>query len=214
MVDDGSGTTNRIQGSLIRLAQGDESARDDLFAFARSRLTSLAHLMRGDFRSVGMLEDSDDVCQGACIRLNRALIALKPTCAVDFFRLAALQIRRELIDLARAWIRRNERLHGIDVSPGEAVDSGPSLVDLVEESADSPSQLAMWSEFHAIVERLPELERLAFELSWYHGLTQIEAAMIMGISERQFRRHFAAARLRLADVSPKFILNPPENDGR
>jgi RNA polymerase sigma-70 factor (ECF subfamily) len=46
-------------------------------------------------------EQTDDVLQNATPRLCRALRETTPPTVRDFFRLAALHVRRELIDLAR-----------------------------------------------------------------------------------------------------------------
>src|SRR6266851_5039265 len=71
--------------------------------------------------------------------------------------------------------------------------ASPPLADLTLE----PSRLAIWSEFHQRVETLPEEEREVFDLLWYQGLTQPEAAALLGISEATLRRRWLAARERL-----------------
>ncbi len=90
-----------IQGCLDRLRAGDDSAHNALLASTRDRLARLArHMLRG-FSGVSRWEQSDDVLQNALVRLDRSLRSVSPPTAQDFFRLAAAQIRRELIDLAR-----------------------------------------------------------------------------------------------------------------
>jgi RNA polymerase sigma-70 factor (ECF subfamily) len=93
--------TTEIQGWLERLRAGDDSARGALLATARDRLARLARKMLKGFAGVGRWEQPDDVVQNALIRLDRSLRAVSPPTAQDFFRLAAAQVRRELIDLAR-----------------------------------------------------------------------------------------------------------------
>ena len=48
-------------------------------------------------------EETGDVLNAAVIRLLRAMEAVSPETPRQFFALAALQIRRELIDLARKY---------------------------------------------------------------------------------------------------------------
>jgi RNA polymerase sigma factor (sigma-70 family) len=213
MVDDASGTTFRIQRSLDRLAQGDASARDELFSYAQNRLVALTKFIRRDFRRIPAVHDTDDVLQQAQIRLLRALEAVQPTSAADFFRLAALQIRRVLLDLIRQIDGPGKVPRPPTIPIDRAADSNgfPSL--LADDSGVSPPELAGWSEFHVAVDRLPELEQQAFELVWYHDLSKIEAAEIMGISERHFRRVFTAARLHLREILPGFF-DQTENDVR
>ncbi len=68
--------------------------------------------MLRDYPRVKRWEDSDDVLQNALIRLLQALAAVKISTAKDFYALAALQIRRELLDLAvvSAVHRESERI--------------------------------------------------------------------------------------------------------
>src|SRR3954454_19760024 len=93
--------TTQIQLRLDRLRAGDASARDELLGLACERLRRLARKMLKDYPGVGRWEQTDDVLQNVLLRLDPALQAVIPPTAHDFFRLAAAQIRRELIDLAR-----------------------------------------------------------------------------------------------------------------
>jgi RNA polymerase sigma-70 factor (ECF subfamily) len=101
-MDDGVNTT-MIQDWVDRLGRGDPAARSTLLECARDRLARIARKMLKDFPGVGRWEQTDDVLQNALIRLDRALKMVVPPTARDFFRLAAAQIRRELIDLARRY---------------------------------------------------------------------------------------------------------------
>ena len=53
------------------------------------------------YPGVARWEQTDDVAQNALIRMDRALRAIPRRRLPDFSRLAAAQVRRELIDLAR-----------------------------------------------------------------------------------------------------------------
>jgi RNA polymerase sigma-70 factor (ECF subfamily) len=59
--------------------------------------------------------------------------------------------------------------------------------------------MQQWSEFHEAIERLPDNEREVFELLWYHELPQEEVANLVGLSVRQVKRIWRAAKLRLHD---------------
>ena len=82
-------------------ARGDSAARDRLIELSAERLRLLARKMLQQFPQVRRWEETDDVWQNASLRLWKAL----KTCPLEsprhFFHLAALQIRRELIELAR-----------------------------------------------------------------------------------------------------------------
>ena len=109
----------------------------------------------------------------------------------DFFRLAATQVRRQLIDLARQRIPRTAGL-GEDAS-----ESTPHAGLEKPDSSGGPPLLSMWLEFHGKVEALPEQEREIWDLLWYQGLTQAEAAAVLGLSLATLKRRWLAARLPL-----------------
>ena len=63
-----------------------------------------------------------------------------------------------------------------------------------------PGRLAEWTGFHAQVEALPEEEREVFDLLFYQGVPQAEAAAVLGVSERTIKRRWQAARLALHEA--------------
>ncbi len=191
--------TAEIQARLDRLRAGDRAARDELLALSMDRLARLARRMLKGYPGVARWEQTDDVCQNALIRLDRALRAVAPATVRDFFQLAAAQIRRELIDLARHY-------YG-PLGPGarhstragracRAAPVGPSPPD----STYDPGQLAAWAEFHDAVGSLDEADRVLFDLLWYQGLSQAEAAAVLRVAERTVHSRWLAARVRLSDA--------------
>src|SRR5438552_13177174 len=96
MADD---STTKLQGLLDRLAAGDRAARDELIARAYQRLQRLARRMFRDFQRLRPYGDTTDVLHQSFPRLARALDAAPPDTVADFFRLAALAVRREVLDL-------------------------------------------------------------------------------------------------------------------
>jgi RNA polymerase sigma-70 factor (ECF subfamily) len=190
-------STTQIQLRLDRLRAGDESARDELLSIACGRLTRLAHRMLRSYPGVQRWEQTDDVLQNAAVRLCRALKDVKPASVRSFINLAAVQIRRELIDLARHYEGPEGmgRHHG---RRGGAHGQGspPSPGDLLADS-DDPDRLAAWTEFHEAVEGLPEEAREVFDLLWYQGLSQAEAAALLGVTVRVVKYRWRAARLAI-----------------
>ena len=65
-------------------------------------MLTLTRRMFRDFRRLGRWEQSEDVCQNASLRLWKSLKSANPLTVHAFYSLAALQIRRELIDLVRS----------------------------------------------------------------------------------------------------------------
>jgi RNA polymerase sigma factor (sigma-70 family) len=194
---DGTDSTTEIQLRLDRLRAGDESARDELLDIARGRLGRLARKMLRGYPGVGRWEQTDDILQNVALRLCRALKTVRPESVRGFVRLAALQIRRELIDLARHY-EGPEGLGRHHLSGAGAHDPGrtPRPPDSPSDT-DDPARLASWSEFHETIESLPDAEREVFDLLWYQGLSQREAAALLGITERAAKRRWRSARLKL-----------------
>jgi RNA polymerase sigma-70 factor (ECF subfamily) len=171
------------------LQAGEPEGRDGLLQHARARLEQLASRMLRDFPGVRRWEQTDDVLQGALVRLLRCLEQVQPATPRDFLALAALQIRRELIDLARHY-------HGPH-GPGahHATGSHPEP----DGDTHDPARLAEWSEMHALVEQLPQPQQEVFGLLHYQGLSQAEAAAVLGVVVRTVQRHWQAALLSLHD---------------
>lgn len=185
-------TTFRIQNCLERMRDGDASAQDELIRQAMARLERLSRKLYADFPGLQRWVGSDDVLQGAYMRLSRALAASAPDSPRAFFRLAALQMRRELIDLARHY-RGPEGAAANHASRGS---DQPTPQHRVESTFD-PAGLVEWAEFHEAVANLPDEEREVAELLWYHDLSQQEAAEVIGTSLRTVKRRWQAARLAL-----------------
>lgn len=175
-------TTAKLQHWLDLMRKGDDQARTELIGHACERLRLLTRRMLRGYPLVRRWEQTDDVLQNAMLRLYRALADVTPDSLRHFYNLAALQIRRELLDLAKHHARNDE---------GEQRAEEPA------DEGGEPSSLVEWSEFHSLVERLPDDEREVFALIWYHDLSQAEAAGVLGVSVRTVIRRWQAARIRL-----------------
>jgi RNA polymerase sigma-70 factor (ECF subfamily) len=197
----GEPSTIQLQGLIERLHAGDPSARNELIARACDRLRRLTHKMLQDFPRVKRWEDTDDVLQNAALRLMKALETLTPGSVADFFRLAALQIRRELIDLARHYYGPEGAgaKHATKVDDGSAGSTPPPHEDKAVTTWEA-QRLAFWQEFHERVNSLPVKERETFSLVWYHGLTQAEAAAVLNVSTPTIKNWWLSARLLLQDA--------------
>ena len=93
--------SGRLQISLDSLQAGGEFARDELISHSCERLKSLTRKMMKPFSRLYRWEETDDVFQDAMLRLHRSLEDVKPESVAQFFALAATQIRRTLLDMAR-----------------------------------------------------------------------------------------------------------------
>lgn len=195
---DPSSQTMQLQGWLERLRGGDPGAADELLRHVSGRLQRLARQMLKGHPAVRRWVQTDDVLQGALLRLLRAVRTVQPGSMRDFFGLATQQIRRELIDLARHYYGpqgagANHASHGPD-------DGQPHPAADPPDPAAEPGSLAEWREFHEKIDTLPEELREVVGLLFYQGLTQAEAASLLGVTVRTVQRRWNAALVRLHDT--------------
>lgn len=192
--------SQKVQHWIERLRAGDDRAKQELLASVCERMTELAHQMLKDYPRVHRWEDTADVVQNALIRLSRTLEEVRPETEADFYRLASLNIRRELLDLSRHYYGP----HGVGAHhhtmAGHEERDGAAVVLEPAESGEEAGRLALWTEFHRQVEVLPTEEREVFELLWYQGLQQSEAAAVLGVAESTIKRRWRRARVLLHEA--------------
>jgi RNA polymerase sigma-70 factor (ECF subfamily) len=197
---------------LDRLKAGDRAAREELLQNVFHRLERLARKMLGRFPTVRGWADTGDVLQSAVMRLLRALKEVRPGSVRDFFGLAAEQMRRELLDLARRASR--ERRVRAEQASGLSDEKPPPATD-IEVSAEEHDELEQWQRFHETVMDLPAEEREVVSLVYYHGWSQVQVATLFGVNERTIRRCWRAACVRLHELlSGRFPgLEPDDEPG-
>jgi RNA polymerase sigma-70 factor (ECF subfamily) len=195
-------TTNYLQECLDRLRAGDSGARGDLLRHSQERVRVLTARMLSRMPGVQRWEQTDDVCQEVLLRLDQRLGGVEVPSVGDYLRLAAASIRRVLIDLARHYYGP-QGLGAHHATPPPATGAGPGREHPVHPVADlsnEPSRLAGWAEFHERVAALADEECAMFDLLWYHGLTQDEAAEVLHVSRRTVKRRWQSARLNLMEA--------------
>jgi RNA polymerase sigma-70 factor (ECF subfamily) len=126
------------------------------------------------------------------MRLHKSLSQVKPESPAQFYGLAGMQIRRELIDLARKY---NGKL-GI----GKNHESGYKVAVAKHQITDGlkPETLEAWAVFHESIELLDDNQKQVVELLWYEGMSQPQAAEVVGVSLATVKRRWQSARLFLS----------------
>lgn len=194
------GTNVRLEACIARLAAGDKTARDDLIGFACERMQGMARRMLKRFPNVRRWDETGDVVQNAAIRLYRTLGAITPRDARGFLGLAAVHIRRELLDLARKHAGPESYAANHDTNYQRHDGQEWARVDeAADEQAESLDQLARWARLHESAERLPEEEKELFHLVWYLGTKQDEAARMLDCSIRTVKRRWESVKRLLAE---------------
>jgi RNA polymerase sigma factor (sigma-70 family) len=191
-----TGTDTELQRLIDLAINGDGTAREALLDHAKDRLLRLTKKMFHGKPDLRRWEQTDDVFQNAMIRLHRALAEVKVESVRHFFNLAAVQVRRELLDLAKHHFgpEGDGANHHTDGQPAD--DEGGSL----HRNTQEPENLEEWSEFHVQVKKLPDDELEVVNALYYGGLTQEEAARVLGISFRTLKRRWHSARVKLYEA--------------
>jgi RNA polymerase sigma-70 factor (ECF subfamily) len=186
----------QLQNLINSGLNGDSTANDALLAHASERLLRLTRKMFHAYPSLRRWEQTDDVFQNSMLRLHDALAAKQVTSVRHFFNLAGVQIRRELIDLGRHHYgpQGAAKKHHTDHQPSDNRDGA------LYDQADEPEDLTSWSEFHAEVEKLPEAEQEVVNLLYYEGLSQSEAAQVLGLSLSTIKRRWHTTRLKICEA--------------
>jgi RNA polymerase sigma factor (sigma-70 family) len=182
--------TIHLHELIDRIQKGDDDARDELIRSVGNSLERLARKMLQRYPGVHRWEETGDVLQNALLRLLRAVQEIKPPTMRDFFALAAEQVRRELIDLARHY-RSGKGLGKNLAADGDAIIRNGELADPADDN------LERWHDFHQAVYRLPAEEREVMGLVFYHGWTQAQIASFFQTSERTIRRRWQSACLKV-----------------
>jgi RNA polymerase sigma factor (sigma-70 family) len=130
---------------------------------------------------------ADELLGAVVERLLKAMREVRPATVREFFALANQHMRWELNDLAR---RLDEQ--------ATAVELRDSLVPAPAESGASQISPNARRILEAIG-NLPEEEREAFNLVRIQGMTQPEAAAVLGCSVKTVQRRLNRGRLLLAD---------------
>ena len=138
--------------------------------------------------------ETDELLGGVVAALLTALQTVRPQTVRQFFALACQHMRWQLNDLARR----------LDEQPAAAAlaESGVAAPPSSSDSCLSPHGRRML----VAIEGLPEAEREVFDLVRIQGLTYVEAAGVVGVTEKTVQRRLNRGRLllakQLADLRP------------
>jgi RNA polymerase sigma-70 factor (ECF subfamily) len=140
----------------------------------------------------------DEMLSAVVERLLKALREARPTTVRQFFALASQHMRWELNDMAR---RLDEQPVAVELKEGMAAASASS------DSGLSPDARCMLEA----IDRLPEDEREAFDLVRIQGMSQAEAARVLGVSAMTVNRRLYHSLQLLAATLAK--LRPDRSQG-
>jgi RNA polymerase sigma-70 factor (ECF subfamily) len=190
---------------IQRWQAGEPEAVNALFGAISQRLEHITRKMLRGFPAVHACTETADVLQSSLLRLLHTLRRVQPESTRHFFNLAAVHVRRELLDLAR-------RFRGAGLArsvPADATtDSGgagpvPAAAPLAQDE-----DLDLWCRFHEAVDQLPAEEREVLGLVFYHGWTQAQVAELFQVNQRTIRRRWQSACLQLHQLVGEKLPGP------
>jgi RNA polymerase sigma factor (sigma-70 family) len=189
-------TSADLQNLIARLRRGDAAARRELLELAHDRLLRIAgRIFQEDFPGLHGRHDLESVVSEVWMRLVVALEATVPQTVDGFIGLVFVKVRQVLLDMARGQRRvdAHRRLGPLDAAEPEAM----AAFDQADTSHD-PGHLALLTEFHEQIEKLPDQQRAVFELHYYSDFSQAEIAQMLDVHRKQVSRLWLAATGRLA----------------
>jgi RNA polymerase sigma factor (sigma-70 family) len=187
------------QNLLDLMQAGVGNARNELLHHACGRLRVLTSRMLNGFPKLRRWEQTDDVLQNAMLRLCRALDTVQPESPRHFYHLAAQHIRWELRDLAKHHFGPEGAAAKHHTDGDKAADDEGGALHRWQAKTE-PTSLDEWTAFHEQAARLPDEEREVFDLLWYDGLTQEQAAEVLSVNIRTIKRRWLSARLLLHEA--------------
>lgn len=173
---------------LSTYQQGDEQALEKLFPVIYNELRSIAH------RQLGKVWAVETICTTALV--NEAYLKLAGNNNLvshdrnHFFAIAAKAMRQILINYSK---QKQTQKRGVEWQKTDNVDN------LVQSGNKIEELIAIDQALTELEEIDPELSRLV-ELRFFAGMTEVEVAQILGISDRSVRRNWQKAKVLLANA--------------
>jgi RNA polymerase sigma factor (sigma-70 family) len=189
-------TSAELEDLIARLGRGEEGAQLELLQRAHDRLEKIAAtIFQEDFPALRGRHDLDSVVNEVWMRLAGALKVTQPRTVDGFFGLVFHKVRQVLLDMASRQRRDDRHRYA---GPRQAVESGaPAAFDRADTTHD-PQRLALLTEFHEQIEKLPAEQQRVFELHYYGGFSQAEIAQMLELPRKQISRLWLASTGRLA----------------
>ncbi len=154
--------------------------------------------MLSSFDRNNLDEETDGLVAEAYLRINRSLDELCPETVRQFLALAAMQMRRHLLDKLR-------RIHGRAARPRPQVmsfDGNQQTGNNLENQMASDDALPAWTAID-ILEALDDLddrERECLIMQHWYGFTQQEIAELMSVSSKTVQRTCNLAFIKLNEI--------------
>ena len=189
-------TSADLENLIDRLRRGDATARRELLERAHDRMLRIAaRIFQDDFPGLHGRHDLESVVSEVWMRLVVALEATVPETVEGFFGLVFVKVRQVLLDMAQGQRRVDARRRH---APLDAAESEALAAFDQADTTHDPCRLALLTELHEEIGKLPDQQRIVFDLHYYGGFSQAEIAQMLEVHRKQVSRLWLAATGRLA----------------
>jgi RNA polymerase sigma-70 factor (ECF subfamily) len=186
--------TKYLHRCVQQWRDGSREAAEVLVRAVGKRMERMSQRMLRRHPLIRTCADTADILQGSMLRLLSTLRRIQPESTRHFYNLATVQVRRELLDLARRVRRPENASIAIGDCAGDVIGPGSPEAPVDDDDLD------LWCRFHEAVEQLSEPEREVMGLAFYNGWTQPQIAELLEVDVRTVRRRWQAACLRLQEM--------------
>jgi RNA polymerase sigma-70 factor (ECF subfamily) len=188
MSDESKESSAAADAAMERYAAGDESAFASVYDCVAPKVWGYLR------RRTPSVERAEDLVQQTFLHMHRARGTFIP--GAEVVPWACAIARRLLIDAAR----RDKRIGRLTESAGDEVLSEPALHPIAEELVHARELTA---KVQGALVRLPESQRVAFELVREQGFSLSQAAQVLGVTtaavKQRAHRAYLAVRAALED---------------
>jgi RNA polymerase sigma factor (sigma-70 family) len=197
--DDNTTELQRLIDQMCAGGARSPATVDALVERVYARTGRLARrIFRGSFPRLGATHETGTVHHEALLKIRRALLRSPPATVREFWALSTCIIRHTLFDLARRYDRSPRRkAQRLDTPGGSSRHAKRSPEPVIRD--ESPEVVERWTQLHNRVSRLPGPQRDVFELCFYNGLSQREAAAVLDCDPATVNRLWRRA---IAELPP------------
>jgi len=192
-------TESRLHEAVLRFNAGEQSAVEDLFSHVRHRLMVITRRKLhgpGGFATVARWYATDDVVQEACLQLAKTLEQEQINSGDHFLRLAAIHIRRALLNIHAHTGTKSHFSQTASTDPADNQTLAKGAVVALEAGTDSGIR---WEKFLDHFKTLTEEQRQMLDDVFFNGCTQQETAARMQIGITAFKQRWLKLKLQLFD---------------
>ena len=175
---------------LDKLRNNDKDAKNAIIVHTLNRLERISRRMFHKFPVLQQSEETGDILHMLVLKLDKALSHVTPDSVSGYFALVNLNLNWILKELSRkAKMSRTLNVNGIN-----------DVLNRVSDPYHGPANNQEWFDFFEILEKLSPENREVFDLIWLQGLTQKQAARVLGISIRTFIRRWIKSKLEITKL--------------